>query len=486
MRQLSGQDATFIFMEDRAAPLHLTSLYIYDPSTAPGGKVRHKQILAHIQSRLHSSKVFTQKLLHVPMNLDYPYWVDDPGFDLEFHVRHIGLPKPGDWRQLCILLARLHSQGLDMSRPPWEMYIIEGLDNVEGIPNGCFAVLSKYHHATIDGASGTEIVSGLHDLSARPAKKKLKAQGTAEPLPSNLSMMIKAGVNNITLPFHLASVLARSRPELSWLPRRKEPEEQRVEPPKVSVPKTRFNQAVTPHRVFTGRMFELSDIKDIRLAVEGVTINDVILAVCAGALRRYLQDKEELPDEPLVAMVPINTRTEADRALAGNMVSGMSVALQTHLADPVARLQTIRDLTAAEKTTEKAVSARRMTDINHHLPAATLSMAGRLISATGLLHRTKPAMNCVITNVPGPQIPMYQCGAELLAMWGCGPVVDGIGLIIAAHSYNGKLFLCATSCRDMMSDPGFFATCMQDSFDELLKATRPGSDAKPRKSRKRK
>ena len=472
MRQLSGQDATFVFMENPAAPLHLTSLYIYDPSTAPKGKVTHKQLLAHIDSRLHSSKVFTQKLQHVPMNVDFPYWVDDPHLDLEFHVRHIALPSPRDWRQLCILVSRLHSQRLDMTRPPWEMYIIEGLDNVEGVPKGSFAVLSKYHHAAIDGVSGTDIISGLHDLSPEPVNKRAQA-GKVESLPSNLRLLVNAGVNSVRLPLRLASVLVRSRPQLNWLPRRKEPEEERFEPPKVPVPRTRFNRQVSAHRVFTGCMLQLADVKAMRKAVDGVTINDVILAICAGALRLYLQSKEELPEESMVAAVPINTRTEADRDVAGNVVSMMSVALQTQVADPVERLQTIRDLTAAKKTTEKAVSARRLTDINLHLPAATLSMASRLISATGLLHRTKPMFNCVITNVPGPQIPLYQCGAELLSTWGCGPVLDGMGLLIAAHSYNGKLFLCATSCRDIMPDPGFFTTCLQKSFDELRKATRP-------------
>ena len=472
MRQLSGQDATFVFMEDRSAPLHLTSLYIYDPSTAPGGKVRHKQLLAHIRSRLNTSKVFTQKLHHVPLNLDFPYWVDDPGFDLEFHVRHIALPSPRDWRQLCILVSRLHSRGLDMSRPPWEMYIIEGLDDVEGVPKGSFAVLSKYHHAAIDGASGVEIVSGLHDLTAKPAKKRGAVQ-LAEDLPSNLHLLARSTINNVRLPMHLASVLARSRPELSWLPRRKEPEEQRFEPSKQPIPKTRFNQPVSPHRVFTGSMLQLEDFKAIRKAVPGATVNDVILAICAGALRRYLEDKDELPTESLVAAVPINTRTEADRDVEGNVVAAMSIAVQTQLADPIQRLRVIHELTAAEKTTEKAVGARRMTDISHHLPATTLTMASRLISATGLMHRSKPVFNLVITNVPGPQIPLYQCGAELLETWGCGPLLDGVGLIISAHSYNGKLFLCATSCRDIVTDPDFLADCMQASFEELHQAARP-------------
>jgi len=312
-------------------------------------------------------------------------------------------------------------------------------------------------------------------------KKALPLVVEAEP--SDLRLMMKAGVNNVRLPWRLASVLARSRPELNWLPRRKEPEEERFNPPKVPVPRTRFNKPVSAHRVFTGRMLEFSEFKPIRKTVEGATVNDLILAICAGGLRRYLQDKGELPEESLVAAVPINTRTEADRDVAGNVVSMMSVALQTQLDDPLERLRVIRDATQAEKTTEKAVSARQMTDINQHLPAATLSMASRLITATGLVHRTKPVFNCVITNVPGPQIPLYQCGAELLATWGCGPVLDGMGLILSAHSYNGKLFLCATSCRDTLPDPDFFADCLQDSFDELRKAARVRG--KPAKKRSR-
>lgn len=484
MRQLSGQDATFVFLESSAAPLHLTTLYIYDPSTASGGTVTHKQLLAHIESRLHTSKVFTQKLLHVPMNLDYPYWVDDLDFDLEFHVRHIALPSPRDWRQLCILTSRLHSRGLDMARPPWEMYIIEGLDNVEGAPPGSFAVLSKYHHAAIDGASGVEIISGLHDLGAKPVARKNVVR-EVQSRPSGIQLLARSAANNVRLPLRLASVLARSRPQLNWLPRRSEPEEQRFEASKEPIPKTRFNYAVSPHRVFTGKALDLDDFKAIRSVVEDVTINDVVLATCAGALRHYLQEKEELPDTPLVAAVPINTRTEADASVAGNVIAAMSIALQTHVADPVQRLQQIRDLTAAQKTTEKGVSARRMTDISHHLPATTLTMASRLISATGLMHRTKPVFNLVITNVPGPQIPLYHCGAELLATWGCGPVLDGVGLLISAHSYNGKLFLCATSCRDIMTDPGFFADCLQQSFDELFLATQAGSNSRRRGRRKR-
>lgn len=484
MRQLNGQDSTFVFMEKPGAPLHLTSIYVYDPSTAPGGKITHKQLLDHIQARIHTSSVFTQKLKKVPGDLDYPYWVDDDSFDLEFHVRHIALPSPHDWRQLCILVARLHSRGLDMSRPPWEMYIIEGLDNVAEVPPGSFAILSKYHHAAIDGVSGIEIVSGLHDVSADAKPRKISIPAF-EDEPSNAQMLWKAGINNLRAPFHLAKVLSTSRPKLSSLLKFKDNSDAK-KPAKLEVPKTRFNDKVSPHRVFTGQAFDFDDLKQIRKAVAGATINDVVLAMCSGALRHYLADKGEIPDQSLVSMAPINTRTEQDENASGNVVSAMFIAIQTQIEDPLQRLQLIQQVTAAEKTLDKAVSARRMTDINQHIPAATLSMAGRLITSTGLAHRTKPITNCVITNVPGPQIPLYMCGAQLLETWGSGPVMDGLGLFFSAHSYNNKMFICITACRDLMSDPGFFRECLVTSVNELKAATQQPAKKAPRKTSKRK
>ena len=168
MQQLSGMDASFVYLETPSAPMHVAGLSIYDPSTAPGGKVTFKGILANFQERIHLARTFRQKMVQVPMNLDHPYWVEDKDFDLEFHVRHIALPKPGDWRQLCILAARLHSRMLDLSRPLWETYVIEGLDNVEGVPPGSFALLQKTHHAAIDGMSGMEMTSAIHDLTPTP------------------------------------------------------------------------------------------------------------------------------------------------------------------------------------------------------------------------------------------------------------------------------------------------------------------------------
>ena len=203
MEQLSGQDASFLYLESPRMPMHIGSINVYDQSTAPGGAVRFKQILDTIENRLHLARAFRQRLARVPMELDYPYWINDPNFDLEFHVRHIALPKPGDWRQLCIQTARLHARRLDLSRPLWEFYIIEGLDGVDGMPEGSYALLTKMHHAAIDGATGTEITSVLHDLGPEGSIQAPDGQWVADAPPTSLELMVRTYGNNIRQPFSL-------------------------------------------------------------------------------------------------------------------------------------------------------------------------------------------------------------------------------------------------------------------------------------------
>jgi WS/DGAT/MGAT family acyltransferase len=480
MRQLSGQDATFLFLETQAAYLHLSGLYIYDQSCVPGGALSHKDVLNHIASRLNTSTVFRQKLLSVPFNLDFPYWVDDANFDIEFHVRHIALPSPRDWRQLCILVARLHSRQLDMSKPPWEMYVIEGLDNIEGLSKGCFAILAKYHHAAVDGVTGNEILGGLHDTTTNTSIDAEPPPWRPEAPPSLGGLMARAAVSNVRTPFRLARAVAASLPGLSrsllgWgqqKPQKRGP-----------VPKTRFNRKVSPHRVFEGQTFNLSDFSQIRKAINGATVNDVVLAVCGGALRMYLEHHKELPDSSLVAMAPINVRSQDDHHIEGNLISGMLTPLHTEVIGPLERLRAIHAETKNAKELEGAVSARQMTDINQHIPASTLALAGRLVTGLGLTHQTIRLCNCVVTNVPGPQIPLYLSGAEMVHVSGCGPIIDGAGLIILAASYNRKLFFSFTSCRDIMPDPEFFSKCLWDSFSALRSSARKKTQGKRRKSK---
>ncbi len=470
MQQLSGMDASFVYLETPSAPMHVASISIYDPSTAPGGRVTFKGILATIQERLNKVRTFRQKMVPVPMNLDHPYWVEDKDFDLEYHVRHIALPHPGDWRQLCIQAARLHARGLDLSRPLWELYVIEGLDHVEGIPPGSFALVQKTHHAAIDGASGMEMTSAIHTTAPDEVEPLAPDTWKGEDDPNPLVLLGRAGINNTVRPMHFGRVVARTVPGVGRVVNRRRRHE--LELPRLSAPNTRFNGAVDAHRVLDARRFELAEVRRMKRAVEGATVNDVVLAIVGGALRTYLQDKGELPDQSLTAMAPISVRTEDQKGSAGNQVSGMIVGLGTDVADPLERLRAARESTSQSKEFTNAVGARTLSDYSEFVPGGLAGLAARTVSRFGLANRTDPVVNTVVTNVPGPRQPLYFAGARLVSMIGMGPIGDSLGLINVVTSYVDELVVAATSCRSMMPDPAFYAECLQGSFDELAAATR--------------
>jgi len=467
MEQLSGLDAAFINLETREAPTHVGGLAIYDQSTAPEGRVTFKGILANIESRLHLARCFRQKLVRVPMGFDHPYWIEDSNFDLEFHVRHIALPKPGDWRQLCIQAARIHARPLDLERPLWEMYVIEGLDHVEGLPAGSFAILSKIHHAAIDGVSGVEMTAAIHDLTPETEAPQPESPWIPENEPSVAELAVRSTINNVRQPFRFARILSEAAPPAirALMQPREDSDEKASE-----VPRTRFNTRVSPHRVFEARSFSLADVKQIRKSVEGSTVNDVILAVCGGALRKYLEHHHDLPPESLYSFAPISTRTADQKGTAGNQVAGMFVELHTDEPDPMRRLEKVYRTTVSSKEMTAAVGARSMTDVTQTMPGALAGISGRLVARTGLMSRMRPVANCVITNVPGPQIPLYFTGARMVANFGLGLPMSGIGLFHIVLSYNGAITVSITGCRDQLPDPEFYAECLQSAFDEMRSA----------------
>ena len=448
--------------------MHIGGRALYDPSTAPGGAVRFKQILANVLTRADRVPTMTDTLVEVPFTLDHPYWKADGSFDPEFHIRHVALPNPGDWRQLAIQVSRLHARPLDRRKPLWEMYVIEGLDNVEGIPPGCFAVYSKVHHAAIDGVSGSQITTAVHDLTPDPGPAEEPPPIPAERRPSDLELLTRAQFNAFSRPFEMMQLAFRSRPDMARLmtsaasaPARRF----------MRVPRTRFNRVILPHRVFDGRRFAFDDIKAIKNAVESTTVNDVALAICGGALRRYLQVKGELPAEPLIAMAPVNTRTDAEAGTGGNQISQMFVPLATDVEDERERLLSIRDNTASAKEINNAIGARNMTDYSKFVPANPAAGAARLASQLEIANRANPMFNTVVTNVPGPQIPIYYTGAQLVSTYGLGPLFDGCDLFHSVSSYCGELTISVTSCREMLPDPHLYAQCIQDAFDALQTAT---------------
>ena len=467
MQQLSGLDATFINLETPNAPTHVGGVAIYDQSTAPGGQVTFKGILANVESRLHLSRCFRQRLVQVPFGFDHPYWIEDADFDLEFHVRHIALPKPGDWRQLCIQVARLHARPLDLARPVWEMYVIEGLDGVEDLPAGSFAIMTKIHHAAIDGVSGNEMISAIHDLTPEGSVAAPETPWVAESEPTLMELALRSAVNNVRQPFRFARILSEAAPPAirTYLEQR-----EKTDTPKPEIPRTRFNGRVSPHRVVEAITLSLADVKQIRKRVDGATVNDVILSVVGGALRRYLDHHGELPLDTLSAFAPISTRTPEQMKTGGNQVSGMFVRLHTDEPDAIRRLEKVYETTVSSKEISKAVGARSMTDVTQTMPGALASISGRLVARTGLMSRLSPVANCVVTNVPGPQIPLYFTGAKLVANFGLGLPMEGIGLFHCVLSYNGAISIAVTACRAQMPDPEFYAECLEASFRELREA----------------
>jgi WS/DGAT/MGAT family acyltransferase len=453
--------------------MHIGSFAVYDQSSAPGGRVTFTGILRNVESRLHLADCFRQKLVTVPFDIDHPYWIEDENFNIEFHVRHIALPQPGDWRQLCIQVARIHARPMDLSRPLWEMYVIEGLDNVEDLPKGSFALVTKIHHTAIDGVSGAQLAAAIHDLEPDGAPAAPENAWIPERSPNFFELSARTLANNIRQPFRFLRVLAKTAPALAGALRSSPVDPEEI--PSAPVPRTRFNGTVSAHRVVEGRSFDLSEVRDIRKRVDGATVNDVILTICAGALRRYLQHHGELPDESLVAMAPISVRPADQLQTAGNQISAMFVTLCTNIADPLERLEAVHDGTQNSKATAEAVGARTMTDITQVLPGTLSGLAARLYTRFGLANRIKPFLNTIITNVPGPQIPLYFTGARMVALHGMGPIMEGVGIIHPVFSCSGKISVAVTCCRDMMPDPEFYADCLQASYDDLkISAQRAG------------
>lgn len=489
MRQLTALDASFVYLEQYNSPMHIGSIAVYDPATAPNSFVRYKEILQFIENRLHLANTFRQKLFRVPLNLDHPYWIEDENFDIEYHVRHVALPDPGDWRQLCIQTARLFARPLDLTRPPWELTVIEGLDNVEGVPKGSYAIVSKVHHCAIDGVSGVELLNALHSPSPDVTPPEGVDDWRPEKPPSLGEMAIRGHFNNMKQPLRFLESAQNTAKGLARVAKGVSDHDFETEG-MFKTPRTRFNGSISPHRVVEGCIFPLSEIQAIKNAVEGAKVNDVMLAIVGGAMRQYLQSVDELPEDPLIAFAPISIRTKEQSGSMGNQVSGMTVSLGSQIEDPKERLIHIHDKTNQSKALTNAMGARQMAEMSELAPAMFTGMAARLYTQTGMANQVRPTFNTVVTNVPGPQVPIYSNGAEMVKYYGLLCLFDGLGLGHVVQSSNGEVSLTITACREMLPDPEFYAECMQNSFEELKKATlpahKPATKARPKTKAKTK
>jgi WS/DGAT/MGAT family acyltransferase len=473
MRQLTSLDAQFLALESPRQTGHVGGLAILDPSTRVDRTLDRAAVRTLLRERLPLLPPFRWKLVEVPLGLDYPYWVDDEEFDLDFHVREIALPQPGSDKQLADQVARIFSRPLDRARPLWEVYVIQGLKS------GHTAMLTKIHHAVIDGLSGAEIMGLLLDLT--PEGRELDApdrDGDGDAgRPSTAGMLARGLLGVPRYPLRALRSLPRTMPNIDETPFAVLPgagtvskvagrllgtDRDRVA---LRAPKTRFSGQLSPHRRFAFGKLKLEEVKAVKNA-HGVTVNDVIVSICAGAVRRWLEQHDDLPEEPLVAQVPVSVRTEDQIGTYGNRIMLMAAPLFTNEPDPIERLQLHHEALKDMKERHKALPAELLQDANHFIPPAVFARAAR---ATFRLSTSvgRPTWNLVISNVPGPQLPLYLAGARLVANHPVSVITDGMGLNITVMSYNGDCDFGIVADRDQMPDVWCLMDWLQEELDAL-------------------
>lgn len=466
--QVDSEDANFLFLEKTESPTHISLLYLYDQSALDDGVVRFTQIRQHIANRLNSAPVFRQKIRETPVNIDFPYWEDDREFDLDFHVRHLGLPKPGDWRQFCIQISRLHSRSLDLSRPLWELYVIEGLDNVEGCPPNSFALFLKVHHGAMDEFTAQELMQSLH-LRTPDARQHERSQQKVAHLdavaPSAMQMIAMGLVNNTLRSARLAvqlaanwSTLGRIAAGLTIRLARRAVDGESV----TGTPTTRFAAPLTQSRVFDGGFYSLGLMQRYAAEVPGATVNHAVLAICGEAMRAYLQGVGELSEEPLQAMLAVNVRNAGAHALIGNHIAVSQVALHTDLDYPVQRLQAIVATNPELNNIElDEITSFKLRSLYENLPAPLMAWLGRNANSQNSVQRGMlSAANCGVTDMTGSDKPLYLMGARLIGFTGIPPLFSGCGLMFTSSTYCDRIGLTFVSDKTKVPDPRVMRACL--------------------------
>ncbi len=469
MKQLDGGDDIWFAIDTETTPMHLLTGGIYDPSTSESGRVDFGEVREFIRQRL-AGLPLRQKLVTPPWNSDFPYWVEDEDFDLDRHLHHIELPPPGDWDTFRAALREIAEVPLDHSRPLWDVYLLTGLGQLDGLPEGCFALAQKLHHAQFDGTNLMRLMGRLHTLDPA-AEPPPRDDWSPERTPSGLEMLLRAPFNRARRVFDGARVWGRNAPRLVQMLGPGGDSESSGEK-SASVPATRFAHPIgTRERVFDGVTLPLSEVLELRRQVEGATVNDVALAICSGALRRYLNEHRELPEEPLVMGSPVSAHEPDEEDSSGNRISMMFAALPTDVNDPLERLRLVRKATKRSKTTTEEVGAGNVADVLGTIPTYLLGPLIEQAVHFGLTEYLPQLMSGVsITNVPGPRKPMYFNGARMMKGLSCTFLFDGVGMIIAISSYCDDFIIHFTSTPKMLPDPEFFTECLQASYNELRDA----------------
>lgn len=462
MRRLSGVDADMLYAETPEWHMHVGGVVIVDPSTAPGGfgYDEWRALMGHLALQVPA---FHERLVEVPLGLDRPVWVRDPDFDLDNHLHTLTLGSPGDRRDLADLVGELSRQKLDRSRPLWEAWYIDGLQD------GRVSSYFKLHHALMDGVGGTMIMG--HMLSLEPDGVDITDEPAfeGEPLPSGANLVLGAAGSLLSIPLRAARLLPRTVGSLrNALTRRERGSADSAALP-FRAPRTPFNYPVTANRAIAFCSLPLADAKTVRKAFDA-TINDVVLAVCAGALRRWLAGQGRLPDSPLVAAVPVSTRTIEQMEELGNRVSGWFATLATNIDDPVERLRLVRKGAAGAKDLyESGIEDVVMDWADLPIPLM-MTFGTRLYDTLKISERVPPVFNLLVSNIRGADTPLYAGGAQVDAIYPLGPVLDSVGLNMTVLSYQDSIDFAIVGCPDLSPDLWDLADALPLALAELVEA----------------
>lgn len=450
MKHLSGLDATFLHFETPEMPMHVGSLNVLELPKGYKGDF-YEDAKAFMASRIHLADVFTRKLALMPFDLSNPVWVDDDDIDIDYHVRHITLPKPGTNRQLQQYVARLHSSLIDRSRPMWEFYIIDGLQS------GDVALYTKVHHAGIDGQAGVEVGKAIFDLEptgrvVKPPRDKPRRSGYQLGMAELATAALRNTAAQYVKLYKMLPALGKALSSLATPSTDAAPADAKALAKRfdMTAPRTPFNVSITNQRSFAGRTIPLAETKAIAKHF-GVTLNDVVMATVSGALRSYLKDSNELPDKSLVAGVPVSLR-EAGDDTANNQASMILVSLASDIKDPLERLKAIHKSSTQSKSTMNKFKAVVLDDFPMFGAPWLMSGVASMVGRSGLVNVLPPMANVAISNVAGAPFPMYFAGALVTCYYPVSIASQGMALNVTVQSYNGRMDYGLIACRRAVPD----------------------------------